>query len=102
MAELTDVQWCLLDLLLRSKRKGAPRVNRLELMNADAIPDGVKTKLVFAALTMASGEYVTLHGQHDFEITEAGEHLFTQKFANPTTTADLIIALPDQSREVLQ
>jgi hypothetical protein len=102
MTDLTDAQWCVLDLLLRAKRKGASRVNRHELLKTRSIPDGVKVQLVFAALTLANGAYVTLHGQHDFEITPAGETLFTEKFKQPSKAADVVIALPDRSREVLQ
>ncbi|TAA54608.1 hypothetical protein [Shinella sp. JR1-6] len=102
MANLTDAQWCVLDLLLRAKNKGVSRVNRHELLHAAAIPDAVKLQLVFAALTLASGEYVALHGQHDFEITPAGETLFNAKFGQPSNIADTVIALPDGSREVLQ
>lgn len=102
MADLTNAQWCVLDLLLRAKRKGAPRVNRHELLQTRSIPDSVKLQLVFAALTLAGGEYVALHGQHDFEITMAGEMLFTEKFKQPSKVADAVIALPDRSGEVLQ
>lgn len=101
-AELTDIQWCVLDLLLRAKNKGVPRVNRMELLRSSSVLDGVKVKLVFAALGMCNGDYVELHGQHDFEITAAGEQLFLARFAKPTSVADVVIALPDRSREVLQ
>lgn len=106
MRELSDAQWCFLDLLIRAKRRGVSRVNRLELL-ASAVPAHVKVQLVFAALTMP-GELVILHGQHDFEITEAGERLFDREFgqagaqAEPTKIADLVIALPDPSTGRLQ
>ncbi|MBB3591691.1 hypothetical protein FHX08_002035 [Rhizobium sp. BK529] len=99
---LSDIQWCVLDLLLRAKRTGASRVNRLELMRSDALPDALKVKLVFTALTMAGGPFVRLHGQHDFEITDAGERMFNERIGAPSKAADAVIALPDQSRQVLQ
>jgi len=102
MADLTDAQWCVLDLLLRAKRRGVSQVNRHELLHTAAIPDAVKLQLVFAALTLASGDYVALRGQHDFEITPAGETLFNAKFGQPSNAADIVIALPDRSREVFQ
>ncbi|KQV83286.1 hypothetical protein [Rhizobium sp. Root1220] len=101
-AELNDVEWCVLDLLLRSKRKGVSRVNRMELMRTDAIPDGVKIKLVFTALLMANGPLVRMHGEHDFSITDEGERVFLERFAKPTSVADVIIALPDRSAGAIQ
>jgi hypothetical protein len=100
--ELSDAQWCMLDLLMRAKSKGVSRVNRMELLRSEALPEMVRAKLVFTALTMSGGEYVTLHGQHDFEITPRGEEVFLSKYARPTSLADLVIALPDLSREVIQ
>lgn len=102
MIELSDIEWCLLDLLLRAKRKGVRRVNRLELLKTGALPDKVKLQLVYTAMVMSNGEYVALHGQHDFEITSKGEQIFLARFARPSPAADSIIALPDRSREVLQ
>jgi hypothetical protein len=102
MGDLNDVEWCVLDLLLRAKTMGVSRVNRLELLRTSAIPDGVKVKLAFTAILMSSGDLVKMHGTHDFEITEKGERVFLEKFAKPTTVADVIIALPDLSREALQ
>lgn len=107
MTELSDAQWCFLDLLARAKSKGVTRVNRLELMNSPALPDMAKVGLVWAALTMPK-EFVILHGQHDFELTDAGLRVFNAKFgkgeaaAKPTAIADQIIMLPDRSREQTQ
>ncbi len=47
-------------------------------------------------------DYVALRGQHDFEITPAGETLFNAKFGQPSNAADIVIALPDRSREVFR
>lgn len=107
MTDLSDAQWCFLDLLVRAKSKGVSRINRMEVMNSPALPDGAKVGLVWAALTMPK-EFVTLHGQHCFEITDAGLRAFNAKFgkgeaaAKPTAIADEIIMLPDRSMETLQ
>jgi hypothetical protein len=100
-ANLSDEQWCVLDLLMRAKQRGVNRINRHELLGSPSIPDMAKVKLVFAALTMPK-EYVQMYGQHDFELTSAGEALHRSLFNKPTPMADSIIALPDRSHEVLQ
>lgn len=101
MENLSDIQWCALDLLMRAKQKGASRINRHELLYSSPVPDGVKIKLVWALLTMPH-QLVKIHGEHDFEITTKGEQLFNMMFNKPTKAADVIIALPDRSSEVVQ
>jgi hypothetical protein len=104
---LSDEQWCFLDLLMRAKNKGVSRINRHELLRSQALPDMARVKLVFAGLTIPT-TLVIMHGQHDFEITDEGVRQYNAKFgtegepAEPTRAADMIIALPDRSREVLQ
>lgn len=98
MIELSDAQWCVLDLLVKAKQCGAGRVSKLELLNAANLPPSAKVKLVFAALTMPP-DLVMLHGQHDFEITEKGEKLFDFRFGQPTGVAECIILLPDRTGE---
>lgn len=95
---LSDEQWCLLDLLMRARQKGVQRLSRMELLHNTALPQGASVKLAWAALTMPE-EIVTWHGQHDFEITEAGAQLFNLRFGNgsnptPTRVADAVIYLP--------
>ncbi|MDR6953848.1 hypothetical protein J2X65_003211 [Ancylobacter sp. 3268] len=98
--QLSDAQWCFLDLLVRSKQRGASRVNRHELLYSSALPAVVRMRLVFAGLTMPA-EFVVIHGQHDFELTEAGQRLYDLRFgrgaepASATSIADRVIALPD-------
>lgn len=99
--DLTDVQWCVMDLLMRARKMGVARVSRMELLNSPSIPDAAKVKLVFAALTIPS-HLVTMHGQHDFELTGEGVALYNLRWGNgsnpqPTNIADAIIYLPDQS-----
>jgi hypothetical protein len=101
MTDLTDSQWCALDLLARAKAKGADRDNRLELLHRSPLPDGAKVKIVFALLTMPA-ELVTLHGQHDFEITDEGIRVQAEKFGQPSAVADHVILLPDRSGETIQ
>lgn len=98
MTNLSDAQWCFLDLLARAKQKGVSRISRLELLDAAPIADEAKLKLVWAGLTMPR-EFVVMHGAHDFEITDAGEQALRLRFGHgPTEVADFIIALPDQSK----
>lgn len=105
--QLTDEQWCFLDLLIRAKQKGVHLVNRNELLNSPSLPDAAKVRLVWAGLMLANTELVTMQGQHNFKITEAGVRAFNTKFgkgeeaAKPTAVADVVIALPDRTREAL-
>jgi hypothetical protein len=101
MTDLSDAQWCALDLLARAKAKGADRVNRLELLHNSPLPVAVNGKIVFALLTMPAA-LVMLHGQHDFEITEEGLKAYTEKFGKPSAVADAIILLPDRPGEPIQ
>ena len=100
--DLTDIQWCALDILLRAKQKGCAIVSRKELLHASALPDAVKVKLVFAMLVMPDG-LVNHHG-NDFEISPAGESLYMLKHGTKGASRipDTIISLPDRSHEVLQ
>lgn len=49
---LSDEQWCVLDLLMRARQKGVRRLNRQEALNSSQIPQGAAVKLTWAALTM--------------------------------------------------
>ena len=96
---LSDEQWCFLDLLMRSRQKGINKINRLELLHSQSLPQHAALKLTFAALTMPR-ELVTMIGQHDFSITESGVSLYNLRFgsaakpATPTHIADNVICLP--------
>ncbi|WP_267550290.1 hypothetical protein [Rhizobium rhizogenes] len=106
MAELPDVQWCVLDILMRAKQKGIIKVNRHEMLYSEGLPAAIRAQLVFNALLMSNGELIRLVGA-DFEITEKGAQTYNLKFGKrgempePTKIGDLVIALPDRS-EVLQ
>lgn len=107
MAELSDAQWCFLDILVRARRRGITRVHRHEILNS-ALPDAAKVQLVFGGLLIANGDLVAMHGAHEFEITEQGLRAYNTRFgkgeaaAQPSHVADLVIALPDRSMERLQ
>lgn len=96
---LSDAQWCFLDLLMRARAKGVDRLNRLELLNTKSIPQEAAMKLTFAALIMPN-ELVHMVGQHDFQITDEGVSLYNLRFgkgaqpATPTEIADHVIYLP--------
>lgn len=97
--KLSDEQWCFLDLLMRAKESGIDRLSRMEILHNKTLPQGVSLKLTWAALTMPS-ELVTMIGQHDFQITDAGASLFRLRFGQkvkPTEIADQVICLPDLS-----
>lgn len=100
MKELQEIDWLVLDLLMRAKRKGVNRLSKTELLYNDSIPSGVRVKLAWAAM-LIDRSVVEWHGQ-EFSITEKGERLFNAVFKNPTKMADVIIALPDKSGEVFQ
>lgn len=95
MKELQDIDWLVLDLLMRAKLKGVTRLNKTELLYNETIPAGVRIKLAWAAMAM-DPSFVTWEGQ-DFAITERGEKVFNSMFKKPTEMADVIIALPDNS-----
>lgn len=103
--ELSDAQWCFLDLLARAKSKGVDRVTRAELLATPMLPDSAKIQIVFGGLLLSTGDLVTLHKSDEFEITEAGLRAFNTKFgkgeaaAKPSKIADVVIALPDRSME---
>lgn len=95
---LSDEQWCVLDLLMRARQKGVDRLSRREVLASASLPQGVALKLTWAALTMPS-ELLTWYGQHDFAITDAGAQLYNLRFGNgknpePTRVADAVICLP--------
>ncbi len=104
---LTDEQWCFLDLLMRAREKGAHRLNRMEILHSPSLPQHAALKLTFAALTMPK-EIVTMIGQHDFAITDAGVSLYNLRFgkgqkpAKPSQIADHVICLPDLSQSARQ
>jgi hypothetical protein len=93
MNNLSDEQWLVMDLLMRARQKGVDRLNRMELLHNQNMPQGVLLKLTWAALTMP-GDLVTWHGQHDFSITEKGVAMFNAMFKKPTPVADSVICLP--------
>lgn len=96
--ELSDVQWCVLDLLMRAREKGVNRLNRMELLKSSTLPDKVKMQLTFAALVMPK-RLVEWFGEHDFRITDEGVQVYNLRFDNsaPTAIADDVILLPDWS-----
>lgn len=97
--DLSDEQWCFLDLLMRAKERGIDRLNRMEVLHSPSLPQGVAMKLVWAALTIPK-ELVAMIGQHDFQITDAGVSLYRLRFGQkvtPTQVADHVICLPDLS-----
>ena len=96
---LSDEQWCFLDLLMRAKERGIDRLNRMEVLHSPSLPQGAAIKLVWAALTIPK-ELVTMIGKHDFQITDAGASLYRLMFGQkvtPTQVADHVICLPDLS-----
>lgn len=102
-SQLTDAQWCVLDLLMRARQRGVVEINRMELLTSASLSDEAKIKLVFAALTIPT-ELVEIRNQHNFRITEAGVQLYNTRFGHgrnpePTRVADAIIYLPDRSQE---
>lgn len=95
---LSDEQWCVLDLLMRARQKGIQRLNRMEVLHNTTLPQGASIKLAWAALTMPK-EIVTWPSHHDFAITDAGVDLYNLRFGNgsnpqPTKIADAVICLP--------
>lgn len=99
MADLSDEQWCVLDLLMRARQKGVERLSRMEMLSSPSLPQGAAIKLTWAALTMPN-DLLTWHGQHDFSITDKGAAVFNFRFgkgvnaAVPTQVADAVICLP--------
>lgn len=99
---LSDNQWCLLDLLMRSRERGVHSINRMELLGGQSVlPMAASMKLAWAALSMPLG-LVKWTSKHDFSITEEGVTLYNLRFGNganpaPTRIADSVIALPDLS-----
>lgn len=92
--ELSDAQWCFLDLLMRAREKGVGRLNRLELFKADNLPEHALLKFVWAGLELANTDFVDMPTEHDFEITDAGVQIFNLRFNRPPTkVADHVIAL---------
>lgn len=100
---LTDEQWCFLDMLMRARAKGITKLNRLELLNSTEVPSDVLIKLTFAALTMSAG-LTLLEGKHDFSITESGVSLYNLKFGQlreavlADAVANSVICLPGPER----
>lgn len=99
---LSDEQWCVLDLLMRARQKGVDRISRTDLLNSPNIPQGAAMRLTWAALTMPS-DLVAWHGEQEFGITPAGVSLYNLRFgkgqapATPSHIADAVICLPDMS-----
>lgn len=97
-SELTDAQWCFLDLLMRAKQRGIGALNRKEILYNNALPQQVACKLVFGGLLMMAEDIVT-EGVQGISITPKGEALYKLKFGGSGTTemADQTILLPDNS-----
>ena len=99
---LSDEQWCVLDLLVRARQKGIRKVSRMELLHSPQLPQNASMRLTWAALTM-SKELVGMEGQHDFVLTDDGVTLYNLRFgkgakpATPTAIADSVIYLPGPS-----
>ncbi len=68
---LTDEQWCILDLLMRARDKGAP-LSRLELLTNK-----------WALLTMPEA-FVTWDGPHNVTITDVGSAVYRLRFGRRT------------------
>jgi hypothetical protein len=97
--ELSDAQWCVLDLLMKARERGLDLLSRQELLGNNAIPDSAKIKLTWAALTMPE-DLVAWRGQHEFCITPQGVSLYHLHFgpgAKASEIAGTVICLPDQS-----
>lgn len=99
--DLSDEQWCVLDLLMRARQKGVHAINRREMLSSPQLPDGVKVKLTWAALTMPK-ELVTWTSPHNFAITDAGVQVYNLRFntPKPTEVADAVIYLPGPTATV--
>lgn len=93
--DLTDIQWCVIDLLIMARIRGLAKVSRLEMLGAQSIPLQLRLRLVFAALTMPS-HLVTVDGA-DFCVTDDGISLYRLRFDDsaPTRIADVFISMPD-------
>jgi hypothetical protein len=93
--DLSDEQWCVLDLLMRARKKGIHALNRMEVLNSPQLPDGAKMKLTWAALTMPKA-LVTWISHHNFTITDEGAQVYNLRFntPEPTMVADSVIYLP--------
>jgi hypothetical protein len=97
MNDLTDEQWCILDVLVRARKAGVSVVSRRELLESNALPAGVRVKLVMAALLMPGN--LIEHVGSDFAITPEGVDAYNLRFGHganpePTEMADHIIYLP--------
>ena len=91
---LSDEQWLILDLLMRARQKGVHRLSRMELLSAAQVPQDVRMRLTWAALTMPK-DLVEWVGQHDFSITDCGVATYDFRFGKkPTDIADSVISLP--------
>lgn len=98
MTNLSDEQWLVLDLLMRSRQRGVRLLNRMEVLYNKTLPQGVSLKLTWAALTMPK-ELLTWHDKHDFSITDEGVQIYNLRFGNgsnptPSKIADAVICLP--------
>lgn len=104
--ELSDEEWCVLDLLMRSKELDVPFLTRQHILSSEALPDGVKVKLTFKLLTLSGSPWVHHEKAGDkFSITEAGAQLYTARFGKACKTLHAspaldVICLPDQSQRV--
>ncbi len=95
---LSDEQWIILDFLMRARKKGVQRLNRMEVLHNKTLPQGMSLKLTWAALTMPK-ELLTWETHHDFSITPDGVQLYNLRFGDgsnpePSKIADSVICLP--------
>lgn len=90
---LTDEQWCVLDLLMRSRERGVP-LNRLEMLHNRVLPQGATVKLTWALLTLPEA-FVVWQDAHNVTLTEAGVAVYNMRFGGAASTvADVVICLP--------
>lgn len=93
--DLKDIEWIILDLLMRAKQKGVHRLSKTELLYNESIPVNLRVQLAFNAMLIDTS-LVSWHGQ-EFAITDLGEEVFVSRFGKPSKVADVVIALPDRS-----
>lgn len=93
---ISDDQWCLLDLLVSAKRKGVMHLKRAEVLGNEKLPASARVRLVWAALTMP-GELI-VEEAFGFRVTAEGEQVFNLRFDKKVSgLAETVICLPDHS-----
>lgn len=76
-SELTAEQWCALDLAIDA---GVTGMTRGSLLEAEAIPQGARMKLMWALLTMPDGLLDWSESGQRFRATQSGRDLFERRF----------------------